>query len=104
MIKEYEVLAKNHMDQYFALLKRRQDDPGHDQANDNIGHRRQLAESPRDKMVEYLALEFFGRLLESFHDFRDYCAHNEHDADCIAISDSSGDDKLLLSQAFDNWI
>ena len=96
MIQEYEILAKNHMDQYFALLKKRQD-PRDAVEGADIGQRHHaILESPRDKMVEYLALEFFSRLLESFHDFKDYCAQNEHDNDC-AILDN---DKLLLSQAF----
>ena len=87
------------MDQYFALLKKRQDPNFRDavEGDADIGQRHHV-ESPRNKMVEYLALEFFSRLLESFHDFKDYCAQNEHDDDC-AILDN---DKLLLSQAFLN--
>ena len=86
------------MDQYFSLLKKRKQGLIEDPA-ELIGPISE--EVPKDKMTEYLVMEFFSRMLDSFHDFKDYCAINK-DPDC-AILDH--DDELLLAKAFyQKWI
>ena len=96
--KQYEILAKNHMDQYFNILKKRKqgmlEDP-----EDFIGHLSE--EVPKDQMTEYLVMEFFSRMLNSFRDFKYYCAVN-YDQDCTILD---YDDDLLLAKAFyKKWI
>ena len=97
MVRKYEILAKNHMDQYFELLKKKTTRGGIENQVELIGHR-QLSEAPRDTMAEYLAMEFFSRMLDNFHDFKDYCAQSE-DPDCGVLDN----DDVLIAEAIENW-
>ena len=90
-IKKYETMAKQHMNQYFQTMKNRQL-PNQIPTGDLIGTRKLLNQGDqnhRGKMVEYLALEFFGRLMESFDDFKDYCEdHDDPDCNMLNIEDA----------------
>ena len=85
------MMAKQHMNQYFATIKNRQL-PNQVPTGDLIGTRQLLREDPkinRGKMVEHLALEFFGRLMESFDDFKDYCQdHDDPDCNILHVKDA----------------
>ena len=84
-------MAKQHMNQYFATIKNRQL-PNQVPTGDLIGTRQLLREDKkinRGKMVEHLALEFFGRLMESFDDFKDYCQdHDDPDCNILHVKDA----------------
>ena len=84
-------MAKQHMNQYFQTMKTRQL-PNQVPTGDLIGTRKLLNQGDknhRGKMVEYLALEFFGRLMESFDDFKDYCEdHDDPDGQILNIGDA----------------
>ena len=79
------------MNQYFATIKNRQL-PNQVPTGDLIGTRQLLREGKkinRGKMVEHLALEFFGRLMESFDDFKDYCQdHDDPDCNILHVKDA----------------
>ena len=79
------------MDQYFKTIKNRHL-PNKIPTGDLIGTRKLLQNQnvPRGKMVEYLATEFFSRLMDSFDDFKDYCEDNDEDPECgiLKVQDS----------------
>ncbi len=79
--EDYKILAKNHIDSYFKLLKSRKTSPdaGLPQT-DMIGERQGLAQTwnmkQRTAMLDYAATYFFENLLEKFREFRTSCSED----------------------------
>ena len=68
-------MAKQHIDQYFQTIKNRHL-PNRIPTGDLIGTRQLIGQEKKEnrgQMVEYLAIEFFKRLMESYDNFKDYC-------------------------------
>jgi hypothetical protein len=78
--KNYEVLARIHIDQYFKMLEDRKEMSSQD--IDLIGQRdswRNQIQAPRGEILEPLAIEFFQKLLDNFHQFQDQCSSKYSD-------------------------
>ena len=84
MIEKYEILAKNHIDQYWNTLKNRGKGSSRIE-NDSIGPRLNRFQAPKQVMIEYMAMEFFDKLMESFQGFKDYCKTNSSEPDCAIL-------------------
>lgn len=99
-VRNYEVLAKSQIDQYLSILQQKatsQNDP--EKMADILGQRNSLKRQmkmERREITEYLALEFFQRLYESFHNFQDFCSspRNIDTDDC----------KILLRNDTNNFL
>ena len=73
-----EQFAKHHIKEYFKVMERGQNEIYKPKINENG------KQTQKQVMVEALALEFFGSLLESYENFKDYCTKND-DKDCAII-------------------
>ena len=90
MIKEYERIAKTHINKYFETfnMKEKKHMESLNMVDDMIGPRKYSIYANQKKQVvfESLALQFIGRLQNSFLDFKNYCASiNNLEEDCAII-------------------
>ena len=106
MIRYYETLAKNHMDQYLNLLMRKVQNPTVIDAN-VVGHRKSSRQKFREneftkmEVAQEYAIQFFQTLMDSFHNFKHYCQTvpltTEESAECDIIINSETEDAVLAS-------
>ena len=100
MIRNYERLAKTHLNKYLKKLKLKENEPSVPEPiidNDMIGSRSSYSIYPTQRkqvMFESLALQFVGRLQESFHTFKDYCAKIDNAEEDCAILDTDWNNVL----------
>ena len=90
MIREYERIAKTHINKYFETFNMKEKEPSEslNVIDDMIGPRKYSIYPNQKKQVvfESLALQFIGRLQNSFLDFKNYCASiNNAEEDCAII-------------------
>ena len=85
IIMDYEKMAKVHVDNYFSKMKKnhyKRDTSG----NSKNGNISKMRSPSKQVMVELLAFEFFGRLMDSYKDFKDYCIKVDYkDPDCAIL-------------------
>ena len=91
MIKQYESMAKTHLNKYFQALQTKERGPVENLnvVSDMIGPRKYSIYPTQKKQVvfESLALQFVGRLQESFFNFKSYCSSIDNvEEDCAILN------------------
>ena len=85
MVENLEILAKNHITQYLQTLKSKENHSSLETTN-LIGSRSLKRPRSRQIMIDSVAIEFFGRLMESYNNFKDYCEKTNHlEYDCAIL-------------------
>ena len=108
MIRYYETLAKNHMDQYLNLLMKKVQNPTIRIDANVVGHRKsrhggggQKNNFTKMEIAQEFAIQFFETLMDSFHNFKHYCqtvkSSEEQESECDIILNSEADDAILAS-------
>ena len=102
MIEHYEKRAKNHLDNYMNLLLR---DPNRNEFEmpSLIGNRQSkdlISKKDAHKIPQEVAFHFFENLIQSFHDFKDYCSENDSSECAILETDN---DKFILAKALNDY-
>ena len=102
MIEHYEKRAKNHLDNYMNLLLR---DPNRNEFEmpSLIGNRQSkdpIKKKDAHKIPQEVAFHFFENLIQSFHDFKDYCSENDSSECAILETDN---DKYILAKALNDY-
>ena len=103
MIRYYETLAKNHMDQYLNLLMKKVQNPTVIDAN-VVGHRKSSRQKFREneftkmEVAQEYAIQFFQTLMDSFHNFKHHCqtVSSTEESECDILN-SEADDAILAS-------
>ena len=81
MINEYERIAKKGINEYFKAMKRKEMGLISNIFQDNPKF------SPKQKIVyENVAIDFFGNLMDSYKEFKEYCANTNHvESECAIL-------------------